>query len=234
MGGSSRLAGRVLTPLARRKVPALAANLVRQAFERAVDGVGPLRGAAASADRKLARQGGDVDAAVKTLIESHVRMAGAEGFVTNLGGAALLPVTIPSSISGLALLECHLVAGIAHLRGYDLADPRVRNAVLATMLGEDTVRSLVRRKKLPSSPMAIATAPAYDENLDRRIATEVAAEMIGRIAGKRTVAVVGRRTPIIGGGVGAVADAYATYQTGRYAARELIARGRPGKDARNR
>ena len=44
-----------------------------------------------------------------------------------------------------------MVAGIAHLRGYDLDDPRVRNAILACLLGEDAVKSLVKKRKLPGA-----------------------------------------------------------------------------------
>lgn len=222
--GAAKIAGKLVAPLARSHAPALTANLVRQAFDRAVDGFGPLPGAAAAADKRLAEHGGDVEKAVKSLIDSHVRFAGVEGFVTNIGGLVTMALTLPVNISGLALLQCHLVAGIAHLRGYDLADARVRNAVIACMLGEDTVKSLVKSKKLPSSPMAIATAPAIDPLLDERLATEVAGELITRVAGKRTIAVVGRRTPVIGGGIGAVTDGYATYQVGRYAAKELRSR----------
>ena len=39
-------------------------------------------------------------------------------------------ITIPANITGLALIQCRMIAGIAHLRGYDLDDPRVRNAIL--------------------------------------------------------------------------------------------------------
>lgn len=211
---------------ARRTAPGLAANFVRQAFDRAVDGVGPLRGATQAAERQLSTHGGDADKAVSALIDSHVRMAGAQGFLTNLGGLAMLAVTVPANISGLALLQCHLVAGIAHLRGYDLTDPRVRNAVLACMLGDDTVASLVKRKKIPSSPMAIATAPHYDPDLDQRIASEVTAELLTRVAGKRVVARVGRRVPVVGAGFGAISDGFGTYQVGRYASRELRPRRR--------
>lgn len=225
--GAAKFAGKLVAPIALSKAPALTAGFVRQAFDRAVDGFGPLPGAADAADKRLAEHRGDVDAAIKAIIDSHVRLAGVEGFLTNIGGLVTMTLTLPVNISGLALLQCHLVAGIAHLRGYDLGDPRVRNAVLACMLGEDTVKSLVKGKKLPSSPMAIATAPALDPDLDARLATEVTGELITRVAGKRTIAVVGRRTPVIGGGIGAVTDGYATYQVGRYAARELRSRRAP-------
>lgn len=224
MSTRGKMIGRIVRPVTEKKVPGLAAGFVREAFVRAVDGFGPLKGAAESADKKLADNNGDVSRAIHDIIELHVRLAGAQGFVTNIGGLVTMALTIPANISGLALLQCHLVGGIAHLRGYDLADPRVRNAVLACMLGEDAVKSLVKRKRLPTSPMGIATAPVHDVALDRKIATEVTAELIGRVAGKKTMSTLGRRMPIIGGGFGAVTDGYGTYQVGRYADRELKTR----------
>ena len=212
---------RVAVPVATRAAPGLAAGFVQQALDRAIDGVGPLRSAAASADHQLAEHNGDVNKAVRAMVDSHVRLAGLQGFITNLGGVITMAIMIPANISGLALLQCHLVAGIAHLRGYDLEDPRVRNAVMACLVGEDGVKTLVKRKKLPSSPMAIATAPAYDPDLDHRVTSEVAAELIARVAGKQTIAFIARRTPVIGGGVGAVTDGLATYEIGKYAAKQL-------------
>jgi hypothetical protein len=215
-----------LAPRVARAAPALSSQFVHEAMRRAVDGVGPLPPAAEAADAQLAEQHGDVDKAVHEVIENHLRYAGVQGFVTNLGGLVTAPLAIPANISGLALIQCREVAGIAHLRGYDLTDQRVRNALLACILGEDTVRSLVRKKRLPSTPMGIATAPAYDSHLDHLVAAEVASELLTRVAGKRIASSVGRRVPVVGGVIGASVDAYATWQIGRYADRELLPRTR--------
>jgi hypothetical protein len=199
-------------------------GFVREALSRAIYGVGPLPGAAHAADKQLEEQGGDVERAIHEVIENHVRYAGAQGFATNLGGVMTAALTIPANIATLAMLQARMVAGIAHLRGYELDDPRVRNAVLACMLGEDAVRSLVKKKKLPAPPMAIATAPTHDPQLDRVIAAEVTAELLTKVAGKRVATTVGRRVPVVGGLVGAGADGIATWQVGRYADRELLSR----------
>ena len=119
-----------------------------------------------------------------------------------------------------------MVAGIAHLRGYDLEDPRVRNAILVCMLGEDIVNSLVKKKKLPAPPMALATAPAHDPDLDRLISQEVASDLISKVAGRRLAISVARRVPVVGGVVGAGSDGYSTWRIGRYADRELLPRTR--------
>ena len=202
--------------------PGLTATFVREALHRAIHGVGPLPPAAAAADKQLEEQRGDVERAIHEVIENHVRYAGAQGFLTNLGGLATMAYMVPANITGLALVQCRMVAGIAHLRGYDLSDPRVRNAVLVSMLGEASVHELVRTQKVPAPPMALATAPAYDPGLDRVISAEVAADLVARVAGKRVAGSAARKIPLVGGLVGAGADGFATWQVGRYADRELL------------
>lgn len=222
--GIARSAARGLVPMGLRLAPAVGAGMVRELLARAIDGVGPYRGAAAAARAQLAESGGDRPAAVAGLIERHVRAAGVHGFVTNLGGMVTMPVTVPANVSGLVLLQSHLVASIAHLHGYDLDDQRVRNAVLACLLGPRGASGLVRSGLLPSSPMGLATSPVHDPGLDAPIAQAVSAELLGRVTGRRMVTTAGRRIPMLGGGVGAVSDGVSTYRVGRYAERELRAR----------
>lgn len=223
MGIASSI-GKALAPNVGRAAPDLTTNFVREALQRAINGAGPLPGAARAADKQLKEQRGNVDDAIHEVIENHVRYAGAQGFVTNIGGLVTAVLTIPANITGLAIVQCRMVAGIAHLRGYDLDDPRVRNAILACMLGEDSVASLIKKKQIPAPPMAIATAPAHDEHLDKVMAAEVTAALLTKVAGKRVMTTVGRRVPVVGGLIGGGADAYATWQIGRYADRELRSR----------
>lgn len=217
-------AGRQLAPKITQLAPGLTTTFVREALHRAIAGVGPLPPAAQAADAQLKEQKGHRERAVHEVIENHVRYAGAQGFVTNLGGIVTMAVTIPANVSGLALIQCRMIAGIAHLRGYDLDDPRVRNAILTCLLGEDTVNSMIKQRKLPAPPMALATAPVNDPDLDRILSAEVASELITKVAGKRLAITVGRRVPIVGGVVGLSADAYSTWRIGRYADRELLPR----------
>jgi hypothetical protein len=226
-GSAAGIVGKQLAPRIGKLAPGLTTSFVREALHRAIAGVGPLPGAAKAAQAQLDEQKGDVDKAVHEVIENHVRYAAAQGFATNLGGLVTVAFTVPTNITGLALIQCRMVAGIAHLRGYDVDDPRVRNAILVTMLGEDAVNALVKKRKLPAPPMALATAPAHDAELDKIISAEVASELITKVAGKKLAMTVGRRIPIAGGVVGLGADAFSTWKVGRYADRELLARPKP-------
>ncbi|WP_295661054.1 EcsC family protein [uncultured Nocardioides sp.] len=224
--GVTKNIGKQLAPRISNLAPGLTTSFVREALARAIDGVGPLAPAATVADKQLEEHRGDVDRAVHEIIENHVRIAGAQGFVTNLGGLVTAAVAIPANITGLALIQCRMIAGIAHLRGYDLDDPRVRNAILEALLGDEVVAEMVRKKQLPAPPMAVATAPTHDPQLDTIIATVVASSLISRVAGKRLATTIGRRVPVVGGLVGMGADGYSTWRIGRYADSELLRRTR--------
>src|SRR3712207_2697105 len=150
--------------------PQAAGGVLRRVLELAIDGYGKLPGAKASAARQLQRNAGSVDQAIDALIEFHVRLASAQGFVTNLGGAAALPVAVPANLTGVAVVQVRMIAAIAHLRGYDLDDNRVRTALVMCLLGGEQVVKLIKEGKLPTSPMAIATAPVFDPGLDARVA----------------------------------------------------------------
>ncbi len=229
MGVAKQAAGAVSKQLAPKLLdaaPGLTSSFVREALHRAIVGIGPLPAAHKAAEAQLAEQKGDVEKAVREVIENHVRYAAAQGFVTNIGGLVTAALTIPTNITGVALIQCRMIAGIAHLRGYDLEDPRVRNAILTCLVGEDHVNHLIKKRKLPAPPMALATAPIHDPDLDPVISAEVASELVNKVVGKRLAITVGRRVPIAGGFIGLGADAYATWKVGRYADRELLPRAR--------
>lgn len=232
MGTTKKVAtamGGALAPRIIQFAPGATSNFVKQALHRAILGVGPLAPAAEAAEKQLEEHHGDAESAIREIVEHHVALAGAGGFVTNVGGLVAVAVTLPANVAGLALIQCRMVAQIAHLRHYDLDDARVRNAILLTLLGRDKVERGVRAQKLPAPPMAVATAPAYDANLDRIVSTEVASELLARVAGKRLATTMGRKVPIVGGVVGAGADGILTYQVGRYARRELLSRPRAAR-----
>lgn len=219
-------AGKFVAPRLPALAPELNATFVREALHRAIHGIGPLPSAAATADKALREAQGRPKRAIRAVVDDHVRYAGAQGMLTSVGGAFTAMVTIPTNITGLALIQARMVAVIAQLRGYDLEDPRVRNAVLACLLGEDKVEALVRARKIPAPPMAIATAPVHDPEIERILCAEVTSELVAKVAGKHAAIAVARKVPVVGGIVGMSVDGFATYQIGRYAGGELRPRAR--------
>ncbi len=215
-----------VVPDVHKVAPSLNRGFIHQTLQRAIAGVGPLPSATALADKHLSDAEGDVDRAVAGVIRTHVGLAAGEGFLTNVGGLTTAPATIPANIAGLALLQCRMVATIAQLRGYDLSDGRVRNAVLLCVLGEDAVKTLVKKRRIPGRPSVLVTAPVHDPDLDGLIAGEVTSALVSQVLGKKAAGAVVRRVPGAGGLYGAGTDAWNTRQVGRYAERELLRRAR--------
>ncbi|MCW2804480.1 MAG: hypothetical protein JWN06_2697 [Propionibacteriaceae bacterium] len=215
---------RGIGPMATKMAPQAAGGALRRVLEIAIDGVGKLPSAKTVAARQMERYGGSVDEAIDSIIDIHVRLGSAQGFVTNLSGAVLLPIAIPANLAGIAVVQVRMVAAIAHLRGYDLNDSRVRTALVMCLLGGEQVARQIAKGKLPTSPMAVATAPIFDPDLDRQVAEEVVADLISRVGGKNLALVVTKRVPLVGGGIGALMDGIATHQIGKYAKSELVQR----------
>lgn len=205
-------------------LPSSSTKAFTSLIDVAVHGQGPFPGAKNWAGRILAQKQGDVEGAIDKVVATSVTLGGAQGFVTNLGGLVTAIVAMPANVVGVTLVQSRMVAAIAHLRGYDVEDPRVRAAIMMVLLGRVDVQEQIRKGNLPSTPLVIATAPVADSDLEDQIANRVLAIYLSETGGKRTVAVIGRRVPLLGGGVGLVADGYSTHAVSRYARSEFVSR----------
>jgi len=213
--------GTRLAPKVTAIAPNATAAAVLKALDGAISGVSRLPGAASAADFAMTKHHGNTERAIHHLIERHVRYAGAQGLLTNIGGLTTLAVMIPANLAGLALVECRLIAAVMHLRGWNLEDPRTRNAILACLLGPDTLATEIKKKRIPGGPNDLLTSASTDPELTNRLANAVASELITRATGTRVATTVGRRVPLLGGAIGAGSDGYATWKLGRYVDREI-------------
>jgi hypothetical protein len=212
------IAGSIGSTLAKRVGPSITGGTVRQILERAIDGIGPVPGAAESAEHALADAHGDTDKAIDSVIGAHIRLAGAQGFLTNLGGLVTMAVTAPANLAAVAVLQCHLAATILYIRDYDLTDPNVRDAALVCLLDDDSRRALAKDAKTDVSPQSLVKG-LHGPEVRNLISRAVVGDLIAGIGGKRLAAFAAKRIPVLGGAVGAAGDALATRRVGRETAR---------------
>lgn len=222
---SAKSVGKVIAQgVVSRVSPQATSGVLRRVMQIAIDGVGRLPSARVVAGRQLERRGGSVEEAIDGIVDSHIRLGSAQGFVTNIGGIATLPVTMPANVAGVAIIQVRMVAAIAHLRGYDINDDRVRTALVMCLLGGEQIAKGIKSGKLPTSPLAVATAPVFDPELDVHVAEATMGGLMSRVGGKNIALVVTRRVPLLGGGIGATMDGIATHQIAKYAKSEFVRR----------
>ncbi len=201
----------------------LTADVFHQILDVAIEGRGKLPGAKKAAVSALQRTR-DPEAAVKWIVAQHIAMAGGQGFATNWGGFFVSLVTIPANLAASIFVQARAVACIAHLRGYELNDPRVRTAILMVMLGPRGAQSLIQKGELPSTPAAVATAPAFDQRLDARVSRALFENAMNQVSGKRIGVFLAKKIPLVGGGVGAVVDGWSTKSIIDHAMAEFVSR----------
>ena len=131
------------------RTPEVAGGVLRSIIEFAINGNSAFPGAKTTAARSLQAKG-EREAAIDQVVLQHIGLASAQGFLTSVGGLITLPVGLPANLAGLAVLSVRMIGSIAHLRGYDVDDRRVRAALTLAMLGDDEVRRLVADGKLPT------------------------------------------------------------------------------------
>lgn len=222
MATTARDVGKAIATIPGKVGPTAGSALLRL-VDAAIDGVYTLPSAKVSAARALQRKV-DADEAVEWLISTHIAMASAQGFATNVGGLVTSIVATPANVTGIVVIQVRLVACIAHLRGYDIDDRRVRTAMLMCLLGDDDLARQIESGRLPTSPMAVATAPMADADLDVKVAERIVADVLANVGGKRLSSLVLRKIPLIGGGIGAVSDGYGTHVIGQCAKNQLPSR----------
>ncbi len=200
-------------------------GVMGQLLDAGINGVGKLPSAKSAAAKAFGKHQ-STERAIGSLVTTHVSLASAQGFVTNLGGFVAAAVGIPANVAAIAVIQIRLAAAIAHLRGYDVDSPRVRTALAMCLLGQDGVTRLIRRGDLPSTPLAIATAPVHDASLGLQINETVFSELLSSLGGRRAAVMFARRVPLLGGGVAGTMDGWSTKELANYA-REQFPRRRP-------
>ncbi len=113
------------------------AKLIQTILNIGLDGSGPFASAAQLAERAL-KQEGSGEAAIDRIADRHARGAGIGGFATGLGGFVTMPIALPANVLEFYVQATRMVGAIAHLRGYDLRDERIRSAVLLTLIGSNS------------------------------------------------------------------------------------------------
>lgn len=215
--------GKALFFASPKLLPKATSSSLHKIMDVAIYGSGKLPSAKTSAVFALSKFK-NREKAINFLISSMISVSGAQGFLTNLGGVASLAISLPANIAAMAMAQAHLVATIAHLRGYDITDSRVRNAISMCLMGEEEIENHIAASRIPSTPFAVATAPMADPKLHETIDKLVTNSLLGAASGKHALVLLAKKVPMVGGGIGAVQDSWRSWEIAKYAKKQFPAR----------
>ena len=195
-------------------------TLAQHLISVGIGGVATFKSARAVADEAM-KKAGSKEAAMDDVVASHTKLAGANGFLTNLGGFVTLPVALPANVIGFYMLATRMSAAVARLRGYDIADPRIRSAVLLSLVGADSQDLLAKAGMVAPTGRLTALAAQRLPGPALMVVNKAVGFRILSTAGKKTFSRFGKSIPLVGGAVGAGLDGWLMKQLGDHVRTEF-------------
>jgi hypothetical protein len=183
-------------------------RLVSMLVDVGLEGRGPLKPVRELAQRELEDAHGDREKAIGSLARTSVRRGAAGGFVTGLGGFVTMPVSLPVNVAEFYLQATRMVGGIATLRGYDVSDPRIRSAVLLTLVGSDADEVLKKAGMTTFSGRATSYALQGLPPAALMMVNKAVGFRLMRGVSEKVLARFGRGVPFAGGLVGGGIDGW--------------------------
>ncbi|WP_277455171.1 EcsC family protein [Janibacter sp. DB-40] len=203
-------------------------TLVQNLLDVGIDGRGPFDSAVSAAETALLRAGGNAERAIDDIVGRHVKLAGAHGFVTNLGGFTTMLVALPANVLGFYVLATRMAAAVAHVRGHDLQRPEVRSAVLLSLVGADAQDLLAKAGMVAPGGRLATFATQRLSGPALMVVNKAVGFRILSQAGKGVFARFGRAVPVVGGAVGAGLDVWLLNELADHVREEFAAGTAPG------
>lgn len=227
----SKKNGNQPVPLDKGPLGGTALSLAQRLISVGIDGKAGFDDAQQVAEEALAKFPADRERAIDHVVSQHRRLAASAGFVTSLGGFVTMAVALPVNLAGFYVINTRMVAAIAQLRGYDLADQGTRTAILLTLVGGDAddvlkkagIVSTGRLASLASSQLPPPAVMVVNKAVGFRLITQVGDKLFTKL---------GKGIPLAGGVLGAGLDAFLLSRIAKGAKAEFPPRDRllrPGK-----
>ncbi|MDU1903961.1 MAG: EcsC family protein [Dysgonomonas sp.] len=187
------------------------------AYSKAISGFGGVESAYKLGDEFLKKKG-TLDQQVNSLIKWQVSKAATSGFLTGIGGFAILPFSLPANIASVIYIQIRMISAIAYMGGHDLQSDQVKTMVMASMIGNGAKEFLkdiginagekVVNKMMMKSSSKIVTS--INEKLGTKFFTKTSSKSLGKLV------------PLVGGIVGGAFDAASTRIVGKVAKKIFI------------
>lgn len=162
----------------------------------------------------------DNDARVDSLTNWESGKSFGIGFLTGLGGLVTLPISVPSDVAGLWMIQARMAAAIAEIYGHDADEDRIQTFCGLTLLGESATEVL----RVAGVAVAEKVTIKIVEKIPGRILMEINKKVGFRIitkAGEKGAVNLIKIVPFVGGVVSGTIDLLSTQSVG-FAAKQAF------------
>lgn len=164
---------------------------------------------------------GTLSEQVDSLIKWQVTKAGTSGFLTGLGGLAVMPFSIPANVASVIYIQIRMITAIAYMGGHDIKSDRVKTMVFVSMVGNGAKEILkdmgVKAGEKVMTQIAQNASTKLLTSVNEKATVGLASKMSSKGLSKLSKAI-----PLMGGVVGGAFDIATTRIVGKIAKKIFI------------
>lgn len=179
-------------------------EILKSAYEKAVDGIPGMKTASEVADEYLAKYQ-NKEVATKKLVNAQIAKCSTSGFLTGLGGLITLPVAIPANIAIVIYVQLRMIASIARIGGYDPSDDEVQTLAYVCLANKSVSEVFQQAGTKIGQKLAVNAIKKVPGTVLTKINQTVGFRLITKF-GEKGVVNMGKAIPAVGGFVGAGFD----------------------------
>ena len=163
--------------------------------------------------------------AARKLISNQLIKCSTSGFLSGVGGALTLPVTVAAAsanIGSVIYMQMRMVAALAQMGGYDIHSDQVQTMVYVCLTGKAMSDILKSAGIKTSERLAVNVIKKLPGSVCTAINRRVGMRFVTKF-GEKGVVNLGKMVPVVGGAVGGGFDFATTKMIGDNAYRMFIA-----------
>lgn len=195
------------TSRAKRTLESAAAQAAIAVTKFVREGAGPLSGAAAYADDRRNKFDGDVERAIRRIVNETTAATGATGFTTGVGGFTTLPAAIAVNLAGSMLMNARMVGAVAHLRDWPIEEEVAQTAILLLAAGGSLNEAVSNVGVKVGGKVTMKVIESIPAEAIRAINKKAGFMLVAKYGTKRSAVTLAKVVPVVGGVVSGGVDA---------------------------
>lgn len=201
-------------------------KLLNWAYNASINGLPKMSTAQELAEKHLKKYDSS-EKAIKSLIRHQNSKATSFGFFAGLGGLIVLPVAVPANIASVLYVQMRMVAAIAHIRGFDVEDEKVKTLVFVALTGNSAEKILkgtgikIGKKMFGKRLLQTTIKSKVTSQAFKKINQKVGFRLVTKF-GQKGLINLGRLVPFVGGIIGGSHDFLSTNIIGKVAKNKLF------------
>lgn len=180
-------------------------TVLNELYNKALDGIPKVSKPIEELAEDYMQKNSSPESAAKEMIKYQIAKCGTSGFISGLGGALTLAVTLPANITSVLYVQLRMVVAIAYMGGFDVQSDQVQTMVYACLTGSAISDVLKQTGIKVGQKIAVSTINKIPGKVLVSINQKVGFRLMTKFGTKGAINLV-KLVPVAGGLVGGAID----------------------------